>query len=155
MPYECVVPGNLEQALSRYKEIKKSNPKNWMIQEDRLNTIGYNEKSLKLNPKSQRSKYALKQLKTNKMKIIKNIMANLPVLILIILIACGCSKEDSSIIPNDDTPLDGRGGGVIAYSVTYTSNTNTIFLMNADGSNDGHYEIYVMNSDGSDQKRLT
>ena len=42
MPYECVVPGNLEQAVSWYKEIKKSDPGNRMIREDRLNTIGYN-----------------------------------------------------------------------------------------------------------------
>lgn len=36
--------------------------------------------------------------------------------------------------PKDDIPLDGRGGGIIAYSVTQNDGTNVIYYINADGT---------------------
>ncbi|MCX6555271.1 MAG: DUF5050 domain-containing protein [Candidatus Aminicenantes bacterium] len=85
----------------------------------------------------------------------------------------------------DQTPLDGRGGGVIAYSVTYPDNTNKIFLMNADGSgnkqiadlagrplgpswspdatriayynhcSEKKWSLFIINADGSNPQQLT
>jgi len=90
-----------------------------------------------------------------------------------------------SLCASDLTPLDGRGGGVIAYSVTYANNTNKIFLVNADGSgnsqlsdqggrplgpawapnaariafynhfSDRSWSLFLMNADGSEPRRLT
>jgi len=51
------------------------------------------------------------------------------------LMSLACTKNgndpDQEIPP---IPLDGRGGGVIAYSITPPNDNNEIWLMNADGS---------------------
>jgi len=84
-----------------------------------------------------------------------------------------------------EVPLDGRGGGVIAYSVTSSKDENQIFLVNGDGSgqrkitgvsgracgpdwspdgsriafynhfNDQTWSLFVMRADGGDVRRLT
>ena len=42
MPYECLVPGTIEEAVIRYKKIQKSVPQSRTINENRLVAIGYN-----------------------------------------------------------------------------------------------------------------
>jgi Tol biopolymer transport system component len=92
----------------------------------------------------------------------KRTLGAMIVFISILLFFSISASELAANGPNDMIPLDGRGGGVIAYSVTYANNTNKIFLMNADGSRivyqskrDGNFEIYAMQADGSDLIRLT
>jgi Tol biopolymer transport system component len=100
--------------------------------------------------------------------------------LLLGLAACGPTEP-----PTASIPLDGRGGGVIVYSLTRTNNTNQLYLMNADGSgntplasvggrpidpvwspdaskiafsehsNRTRWMLYVMNSDGSSPRQLT
>ena len=58
------------------------------------------------------------------------------IIILILHIVLGCEKKGTD--PDngtDEITLDGRGGGVIAFSITPPNGNNEIFIMNADGSN--------------------
>ncbi|MFC1529618.1 TolB family protein [Gemmatimonadota bacterium] len=48
------------------------------------------------------------------------------------LMSLACGKQSTE--PDQQVPLDGRGGGVIAYSITPPDGNNEIWLMNADGS---------------------
>jgi len=108
---------------------------------------------------------------------------NAIVMAAIAVIACGGRAEATS--DSEKIPLDGRGGGVIAYSVTYADNTNRLFLVNADGSgneplaslsgrplgpawspdakkialynheSDAQWSLVVMNADGSSVRQLS
>lgn len=54
---------------------------------------------------------------------------------LLLFLIHGCDKNGTK--PNDgpnEVPLDGRGGGVIAFSITPPGGNNEIYLMNADGT---------------------
>ena len=46
------------------------------------------------------------------------------------LMCLACGKQSTE--PDQQVPLDGRGGGVIAYSITPQNGNNEIWLMNAD-----------------------
>lgn len=61
-------------------------------------------------------------------------LIHLVLMMSIVLTISGCKK--SSTGPDDDPsiPLDGRGGGIIAFSITPPNGDNEIFLMNGDGS---------------------
>ena len=39
-----------------------------------------------------------------------------------------------NVFSEPNIPLDGRGGGILAYSVTYQNGSNVMFAMNADGT---------------------
>jgi len=119
------------------------------------------------------------------LQILKESPVVFSVLILTVLFSCQCSKKDSLDKPIVNPPLDGRGGGIIAYSVTYTNGTNKLFVMNADGSvnnqltnqsgrplgpawspdaskiayynhmSDQKWSLFIMNSDGTNSCQLT
>jgi TolB protein len=102
---------------------------------------------------------------------------------LFVFFSTSDSLKDEINLQN--TPLDGKGGGIIAYSVTHADGTNQIYMMNADGSgkkqisnmegrpcgpdwspdgsmfafynhiNDKTWSLFTMNSDGGNVKRLT
>ncbi len=90
-----------------------------------------------------------------------------------------------NVFSEQNIPLDGRGGGILAYSVTYQNGSNVMFAMNADGTgkmvlakltgrpvsptwspdtskiayynhiSDQQWVLCIMNSDGSNSRRLT
>ena len=108
---------------------------------------------------------------------------------LIILFAISVSATNglspSTGNPDQDIPLDGRGGGIIAYSITSSADGNQIFIIDADGSgqrqigsvagracgpdwsangsqiafynhfNDETWSVFTMNADGGNVKQIT
>ncbi|MFC1724769.1 DUF5050 domain-containing protein [candidate division KSB1 bacterium] len=104
--------------------------------------------------------------------------------VLTIFAFCKDKSTDSPDNNNQDTPLDGRGGGIILFSRTATAANHNLYVMNADGSAlkrltnyvegafagdwspDGtkiayyahdemeEWSIYTMNSDGSDRELI-
>jgi TolB protein len=119
------------------------------------------------------------------MKTKKHSLAAFCILVLATLFGWGRSGEESPGDADQSIPLDGRGGGIIAYSVTYRNSTNQIFLINADGSgnkpigrpsgrplspvwspdarriayynhlSDQMWALFVMDADGGNSRQLT
>ncbi|MFH0761125.1 MAG: DUF5050 domain-containing protein [Bacteroidota bacterium] len=107
------------------------------------------------------------------------------ILSLLLLFIFGYSNiQSNGNIKNQAIPLDGRGGGYIAFQTERHGEKEVLYIMNADGtaqtrltnnsgsnvcpalspdsrqiafSSDrtGDYEIYVMNIDGSNEQRIT
>ena len=63
------------------------------------------------------------------MEIRKNFFKHLLIIHLLVLTGCGAT-DSSDEYNNQNIPLDGRDGGVIAFSI----NENDIYAMNGDGS---------------------
>lgn len=115
----------------------------------------------------------------------KNFLSAFCILVLATLFGWGRSGEESPGDADHSIPLDGRGGGIIAYSVTCTNNINQIFLINADGSDnkpigspsgrplspawspdarriayynhlsDQMWALFIMDADGGNSRQLT